>query len=81
MTTSFGRKTRALLGASLVMLAIATQGASAEPPANGAQQPAANFTLTDHTGVTHRLYDHEDAPAIVIATQVNGDPLSKEAVA
>lgn len=81
MTTSFGRKTRALLGASLVMLAIATQGASAEPPANGAQQPVANFTLTDHTGVTHQLYDHEDAPAIVIATQVNGDPLSKEAVA
>lgn len=67
----------------MAILALAIQAAVAEPPApNGPTAPSTveNFTLTDHAGITHELYDLLDAPAIVIATQVNGDPLSREAV-
>lgn len=73
----------AAFGFSMAILATAIQTAIAEPPAsNGPAAPAVveNFTLTDHAGVTHELYDLQDAPVIVIATQVNGDPLSREAV-
>ena len=39
-----------------------------------------NFTLTDQAGATHELYGLADAPAIVIVTHANGDPLSREAI-
>lgn len=51
--------------------------AFAEPPAT-APANVANFTLVDQTGASHELYAAVDAPAIVIATQANGDPLSRE---
>lgn len=53
------------------------QTALAEPPVT-APAAVANFTLVDQTGASHELYAAVDAPAIVIATQVNGDPLSRE---
>lgn len=59
------------------------QMALAEPPApaaSGASAAVADFTLSDHAGKAHDLYTLVDAPAIIIATQVNGDPLSREAV-
>ncbi|MEQ1780519.1 MAG: redoxin domain-containing protein [Hyphomonadaceae bacterium] len=52
--------------------------AYAEPPAAPAK--VENFTLVDQTGASHELYSAADAPAIVIATQVNGDPLSRESI-
>lgn len=51
--------------------------AFAEPPAT-APAHVANFTLVDQTGASHELYAAVDAPAIVIATQANGDQLSRE---
>ncbi len=55
---------------------------AAPPPAKGAEAPASveNFTLTDQSGKAHELHDLLDAPAIVIVPQVNGDPLSREAI-
>ena len=50
------------------------QMAYADPPAK-----VENFTLVDQSGAAHELYSHLEAPVIVIATQVNGDPLSQEA--
>lgn len=59
------------------------QAAYAAPPS--AEEAAAakiveNFTLTDQSGKAHTLHDLQEAPAIVIVTQVNGDPLSREAI-
>lgn len=58
------------------------QAMAAPPTASGADAPARveNFTLTDHSGKVHELHDLLDAPAIVIVPQVNGDPLSREAI-
>ena len=56
--------------------------ALAEPPTpDGASPPAVvpNFTLSDQAGNPHDLYSLIDAPAIIIAPQVNGDELSREA--
>ena len=53
--------------------------AFAEPPAASTAK-VENFTLVDQTGASHELYKSADAPAIVIATQVNGDPLSRESI-
>lgn len=39
-----------------------------------------NFTLTDQAGAKHELYGLSEAPAIVIVTHANGDPLSREAI-
>lgn len=57
-------------------LACSWQSAFADPPSS---PQVANFTLADQSGKSHELYSHVDAPMIVIATQVNGDPLSREA--
>jgi AhpC/TSA family len=56
--------------------------AYAGPPADAARSPATveNFKLVDQLGASHELFAAADAPAIVIATQVNGDPLSREAI-
>jgi hypothetical protein len=57
------------------------QTALAEPPeATPASAQVANFTLVDQAGTTQELYSHDKAPIIVIATQVNGDPISHEAI-
>jgi hypothetical protein len=53
--------------------------AIAEPPSDGAAG-IANFTLVDQAGASHELYGVSDAPVIVIATQVNGDTLSRESI-
>lgn len=56
------------------------QAALAEPPAaTPAPAQVANFTLVDQAGATQELYSHDKASVIVIATQVNGDPISREA--
>ncbi len=60
--------------AAAAMLGLAAT-AAADPPAK-----VENFTLADQAGANHELYSLGDAPAIVIATHVNGDPLSQEAV-
>ncbi len=56
--------------------------AYAGPPDDAAGAPAtiANFKLVDQTGGSHELFAAADAPAIVIATHVNGDPLSRDAI-
>lgn len=59
------------------------QVANAAPPSAedaAAAKTVENFTLTDHSGKTHTLHDLLDAPAIVLVPQVNGDPLSREAI-
>jgi hypothetical protein len=58
------------------------QAALAAPPPAGSEATAKveNFTLTDQSGAAHELYALQDAPAIVIVPQVNGDPLSREAI-
>ena len=53
--------------------------AIAEPPAERAAG-VANFTLVDQAGASHELYGLSDSPVIVIATQVNGDTLSRESI-
>jgi peroxiredoxin len=74
----------ATFAASVVALAAVTaaQGALADPPASerAALPMAKDFTLVDHAGATHNLYALIDAPAIVIATHMNGDAMSGEAV-
>jgi peroxiredoxin len=64
--------TTAFAAAALLSL----QTALADPP--GAK--VENFTLTDQSGKSHELYSLQDAPAIVIVPQVNGDPLSRDAI-
>lgn len=65
----------ALTGLAAAAVLGLTSTAAADPPAK-----MENFTLTDQSGASHDLYGMADAPAIVIATQVNGDPISREAV-
>lgn len=69
------RRLIALTGIAAAALLCLGSTAFAEPPAK-----VENFTLVDQSGASHELYGKADAPAIVIATQVNGDPLSREAV-
>jgi len=71
--------TLALAGAALCL---PTQSAVAAPPSTDAasHDTVTNFTLSDQAGTQHELYGLLDAPAIVIVTQVNGDPLSREAM-
>ena len=64
--------TTAFAAAALLPL----QTALADPP--GAK--VENFTLTDQSGKSHELYSLLDSPAIVIVPQVNGDPLSRDAI-
>lgn len=63
----------ALTGAAAMAMLAFASAAAADPPAK-----VENFTLLDQAGAAHELYSLSDAPAIVIATQVNGDPLSRE---
>jgi len=56
------------------------QAAIAEPPQAEHAVKVENFTLTDQAGKSHELYSLVDAPAIVIVPQVNGDPLSRDAI-
>ncbi|MEM6539172.1 MAG: redoxin domain-containing protein, partial [Pseudomonadota bacterium] len=39
-----------------------------------------NFRLVDHTGLSHELFYHADASAVVIMTQGNGCPIVRNAV-
>lgn len=59
-----------------------TQTAIADPPEGQGELhgAVANFRLSDQTGAVHELYNLLDAPAVVIVTQMNGDPLSREAI-
>lgn len=69
------------IGLAAASMAAIWQPALAEPPApGGPPATVGNFTLSDQSGTPHELHSLIDAPAIVIATQVNGDPLSREAV-
>lgn len=70
MTKRFTTTPTIALAAAMLGLG---QMAFADPPAK-----VENFALADQSGATHELYSHLDAPVIVIATQVNGDPLSHE---
>lgn len=63
--------------ASLACLPLQAAGADTT---SKAPTKVENFTLTDQAGATHELYSLSDAPAIVIVTQANGDPLSREAI-
>lgn len=74
-------RTAAAIGLAAASMAAIWQPALAEPPQpGGASATVENFTLSDQSGTPHELHGLIDAPAIVIATQVNGDPLSREAV-
>lgn len=66
------RNTKTAIALAAAMLGLG-QVAYADPPAR-----VENFTLSDQSGTAHELYNHLDAPVIVIATQVNGDKLSQE---
>ena len=39
-----------------------------------------DFELQDQQGIVHRLYDYEEAPAVVIMTQGNGCPIVRNAM-
>lgn len=74
-------RTAAAIGLAAASMAAIWQPALAEPPQpGGSPATVENFTLSDQSGTPHELHSLIDAPAIVIATQVNGDPLSREAV-
>ncbi|MEY4784858.1 MAG: hypothetical protein RIR41_2793 [Pseudomonadota bacterium] len=74
-------KRTAAIGLAAASMAAMWQPALSEPPAPGGPPATVeNFTLSDQSGTPHELHSLIDAPAIVIATQVNGDPLSREAV-
>ncbi len=66
-----------VLTASVACMPLQAAMADASPKAPAKVE---NFTLTDQSGATHELYGLIDAPAIVIVTQANGDPLSREAI-
>ncbi len=57
------------------MMLGASAPAFAEPRAK-----VENFMLVDQAGASHELYSAADAPAIMIATQINGDPISRESI-
>lgn len=67
------------LAAAMVCLPLQAV-ADPSPPEATANTAVANFTLVDQSGVVHELYSLVEAPAIVIVTQVNGDPLSQEGI-
>lgn len=73
------RRLIAITGLAATALLGFGPAAFAEPPAV-ATAKVENFTLVDQAGASHELYKSVDAPAIVIATQVNGDPLSRESI-
>lgn len=82
MKTEMRRTGTAIAWAAASMAAVC-QAALAEPPTAGGPRPSAvveNFTLSDHAGTPHELRSLIDAPAIVIVAQVNGDPVSRDAV-
>ena len=56
----------------LVCLAV-TGGAFAAQPGD----KVANFTLTDHLGVSHELYKYADKEAVVLFVQGNGCPIAR----
>jgi hypothetical protein len=72
----------ATFGFAASVACLPLQTALAGPPSAGGEAPVKvdNFTLTDQSRSTHDLYALLDAPAIVIVPQVNGDPLSREAI-
>ena len=72
----------ALAGSVITVSRQPAVAAPAPAPVNVIPVPAKaeNFTLVDHTGFGHELYSYRESPAIVIATQVNGDPLSRQAM-
>jgi hypothetical protein len=77
------KRTGAAIALAAASMAVACQAALAEPPAPGVSGPSAaveNFTLSDQAGTPHELRSLIDAPAIVIVAQVNGDPVSRDAV-
>lgn len=73
------RRLIAMAGLAATTLLAFGPAALAEPPAAPAAG-VADFTLVDQAGTSHELYAAADAPAIVIATQINGDPLSRETI-
>jgi hypothetical protein len=77
------RRTGTAIALAAASMAAVCQAALAEPPTAGGPRPSAvveNFTLSDHAGTPHELRSLIDAPAIVIVAQVNGDPVSRDAV-
>ncbi|MEQ1784329.1 MAG: redoxin domain-containing protein [Hyphomonadaceae bacterium] len=72
------RRLIAITGLAATALLGFGPSADAEPPT--ALATVENFTLVDQSGASHELYGAANAPAIVIATQVNGDPLSRESI-
>ena len=72
------RRLIAITGLAATALLGFGPSAYAEPPT--APATVGNFTLVDQAGASHELYSAANAPAIVIVTQVNGDPLSRESI-
>lgn len=73
------RRLIAITGIAAAALLGFGPAAFAEPP-SVATAKIENFTLVDQAGASHELYKSADAPAIVIVTQINGDPLSHESI-
>ena len=73
------RRLIAITGLAATALLGFGPAAFAEPPAV-ATAKVENFTLVDQAGASHELYKSVDAPAIVIATQVNCVSLSRQSI-
>ena len=55
-----------------ISLAVAGSAFGAQPG-----DKVANFTLTDHLGVSHELYKYADKKAVVLFVQGNGCPIAR----
>jgi hypothetical protein len=71
---------RILLSAASAALAACSGPAGMAPAAVEVPRIAENFQLRDQNGKPFELYKAAAAPAIVLLTQVNGDPVSRASI-
>ncbi|MEP7210259.1 MAG: redoxin domain-containing protein, partial [Alphaproteobacteria bacterium] len=69
-----------VIGVAGLQVSLAAPSPSVTAPVKVAEK-VDNFQLTDQTRLAHELYYFKAAPAIVIMSQTNGSPLSREAAA
>jgi hypothetical protein len=71
---------RILLSAAFAALAACSGPDGMSPASVEVPRIAENFQLRDQNGMPFELYKAASAPAVVLLTQVNGDPMSRESI-
>jgi hypothetical protein len=69
-----------ILSAAVAALAACSGPAGLAPSSADIPRIAENFQLRDQSGQPFELYKAASAPAVILMTQVNGDPVSRESI-